>query len=92
MQVEADLEAANGKFLQLHGPAGGAELDLYGRAATLYPHEKATSRTSRADSFKDGRHASKTGRLRSSSFKQQALFELLQNFPMLDFTSGPSAV
>ena len=62
-QVEADLAAANGKFLQLHGPAGGAELDLYGRAATLHPHEQPSPATSRAGSLKE-RNTSKTGRLR----------------------------
>lgn len=64
VQVEADLAAANGKFLQLHGPAGGAELDLYGRAATLHPHDDQPSpATSRAGSLKE-RNTSKTGRLR----------------------------
>ncbi len=63
-QVEADLAVANGKFLQLHGPAGGAELDLYGRAATLQPSRHPTPASSRAGSFSHGRSNSKTGRIR----------------------------
>ena len=75
VQVEADLAAANGKFLQLHGPAGGAELDLYGRAATLHPHEHPSPATSRAGSLKE-RNTSKTGRLRYVRILAHTCFRL----------------
>jgi hypothetical protein len=59
---------ANGKFLQLHGPAGGAKLDLYGRAATVQPPSQSTPAVSRAASraasFSAARSASRTGRIR----------------------------
>ena len=69
VQVEADLAAANSKFLQLHGPTGGAELDLYGRAALLrVPHSPSRGSTSRAESEKEDRTASSnTGRIRYTS-------------------------
>ena len=69
-QVEADLAAANSKFLQLHGPAGGAELDLYGRAAMLrLPHNSSRASFSRAESERDDKTGGSTaGRIRSEIF------------------------
>ena len=66
-QVEADLAAANSKFLQLHGPAGGAELDLYGRAAMLrLPHNSSRASFSRAESEREDKTGGSTaGRIRS---------------------------
>lgn len=65
--MEADLSAVNGKFLQLHGPAGGAELDLYGRAATVQPTQSTTGDVSRSESFTNPRSAPQTGRIRSAA-------------------------
>ena len=69
VQVEAELAAVNGKFLQLHGPAGGAQLDLYGRAA-MQPVAPPDAGASKASSFRDGKSMSQTARIRSASVLQ----------------------
>lgn len=64
MQVEADLSVVNGRFLQLHGPAGGAELDLYGRAASLHPAPKAVGEGPPDTALSTAKSGERTGRIR----------------------------